>query len=74
MFVHNKTRWWVGAHYAEFVTWSPANEKITQIYNTINASASRMSLSKIEKKLLVTPALDNMICDIYIQEFPATIL
>lgn len=72
VFVHNNNTWWQGVNIKKFTTWS----RITETVLTIYSHGSKTTPSKIDYeysgKIMVTPYLNNMICDIYIQEFYAT--
>ena len=76
VFLHGKSNWWGGVYCAKYATWSRQSEMITEIYNQNIGShlASKIRFDKSAKKLYITPYEQNMICDIYILEIPATVL
>ena len=76
VFLHGKSNWWGGVYCAKYATWSRQSEMITEIYNQNIGShlASKIRFDKNAKKLYITPYEQNMICDIYILEIPATVL
>lgn len=73
IFVHNKNDWWQGVNIKKFATWSRITEQVLTIYSHGSNSAPSKIDYDYSGKIFVTPYLKNMICDIYIQEFPATI-
>ena len=75
VFLHGKSNWWGGVYCAKYATWSRQSEMITEIYNQNIGShlASKIRFDKNAKKLYITPYEQNMICDIYILEIPATV-
>ena len=75
VFLHGKSNWWGGVRCVKYVTWSRPSEYIQEIYNHNNGShqESKVRFNKATKKLYITPYEQNMICDIYILEIPATV-
>ena len=75
VFLHGNYNWWGGVYCAKYATWSRQSEMITEIYNQNIGShlASKIRFDKNAKKLYITPYEQNMICDIYILEIPATV-
>lgn len=74
VFVHNNSTWWQGVNIKKFATWSRITEQVLTVYSHGSNSAPSTIVYEYSGKIFVTPYLKDMICDIYIQEFPATIL
>ena len=76
VFLHCTNSWWGGVRCVKYATWSRLDEQIEEIYNHNNGShfESKIRFDRKTRKLYITPYEQNMICDIYILEFPATIL
>ena len=75
VFVHNESNHWGGVRCVKYATWCRPYEEITEIYNHNNGAhnPSQVRLNKNPKKLYVTPFTTDMICDIYILSFGASI-
>lgn len=73
MFVHNNSTWWQGVNIKKFATWSRVTEEVIEIYSHGSKVAPSTITYDYYGKIIVTPYMANMVCDIYIQEFPATI-
>ena len=75
VFVHNKNKGWGGVRCIKYATWSRSQEYIQEIYNHNNGShqETKVRFNTIDKKLYITPIYENMICDIYILKFNATL-
>lgn len=73
MFVHNNSTWWQGVNIKKFATWSRVTEKVLTVYSHGSEAAPSTITYDYYGKIFVTPYMGNMVCDIYIQEFPATI-
>ncbi|WP_293957903.1 hypothetical protein [uncultured Fusobacterium sp.] len=75
IFIHNNYYVWDGVRCVKYATWSRPLEEITTIYNQNVGShrETKVRFDKNTKKFYATPINDVSICDIYIQEFPATV-
>lgn len=75
IFIHNDFYAWDGVRCIKYATWCRQYEEITTIYNQNVGShrETKVRFDKNTKKFYATPINDVSICDIYIQEFPATI-
>lgn len=71
IFTHQKQGYYQGVTCSKYAVWSRINEEIFNIYTLVGSSKIRVDKSTMT--FLVTPFINNLICDIYIQEFPATI-
>ena len=71
IFTHQRDSYYQGVTCSKYAVWARTNEEISNIYTLVNSSKIR--IDKSELTFFVTPFVNNLICDIYIQEFPATI-
>ena len=70
-FTHQKRGYYQGVTCSKYAVWARTDEEISNIYTLVNSSKIRVDKSNLT--FYITPFIDNLICDIYIQEFPATI-